>query len=90
MYIVNREIDKVVAIMETQSALAKALGVSDNAVSKWVAKGCIPPGRVAQVYALVSERIASEKNLNHFAVSLHSLLMESSQKFRENKHDDKL
>jgi len=70
---VQREIDKVVAIVGSQTKLAKAIGVSDNAICKWVSHGCIPPGRALEVYQLVKNK----KTPLGEKVVLESLLMEA-------------
>lgn len=68
--------------MGSQSALAKAVGVSDNAISKWVAKGYVPASRAIQVETLISTRIAENESLTQHRVSLHRMLLESA------KHND--
>ena len=49
----DREIDKVIEIIGTQAALARTLGVSNNAVCKWVSQGFIPAGRVIEIMSIV-------------------------------------
>jgi len=66
----------VVAIMGSQSALAKAVGVSNNAVSKWVANGAVPPARVVTVYQLV----AGKRTRYGECVFLEALLRESCER----------
>lgn len=46
-----RGIDKVVALAGSQDLLASRLGVSQAAISKWVRKGCVPPGRCVEIEA---------------------------------------
>ena len=69
----QREIDKVVAILGSQARLAKALGVSNNAICKWVSHGCIPPGRALAVYRLVKNKRTPWGE----EVQLESLLLEA-------------
>ena len=70
----EREIDKVIAIVGSQAKLAKALGLSANAISKWAAQGFVPPGRAMAVAALVEGKHTSDGE----SVSLVSLLLESA------------
>lgn len=72
----TREIDKVVEIVGSQAALAKALGISSNAVSKWVAQGYVPPARAV----VVAKLVAKHYTLKGEKVSLESLLLEATQK----------
>ncbi len=60
-----------------QTALAQALGVSNNAVSKWVANGRPPPGRVLQIFELVEGAPTPDGSL----VDLRQLLKEASQHY---------
>ncbi len=71
----DNELAKVIAILGTQSRLAKALGLSDNAVSKWVAQGKVPPGRALQVAKLVEGR----RTACGQEVTLESLLLDSTK-----------
>ncbi len=67
------EIDKVVAILGSQAKLARALGVSNNAIWKWVAQGYVPPGRAVEVAQLVKDKTTSSGE----KVTLESLLTQS-------------
>lgn len=64
----------MIAIFGSQTKLAAALGLSNNAISKWVAEGFIPPGRVLSVYQLIE----GKKTPSGERVSIESLLIESS------------
>lgn len=69
----DREIDKVIEIVGSQAALARALGVSNNAVCKWVAQGFVPSGRVIEIMALVK----GKKTADGKTVRLEALLLQS-------------
>lgn len=44
-------IEQAVAKAGSQGKLAEALGVSQQAVQKWVRRGYVPPGRVVEIEA---------------------------------------
>ena len=67
----NTQIHRVIKIFGNQSALARALGISSNAVSKWVAQGYIPPARALEVYYLAFKQNSE--------ISLEMMLRESAQ-----------
>lgn len=71
--IMKTEIEKVIDIFEGQANMARLLGVSANAISKWVAQGRVPPRRVLQIMRFVGRK----NDLGDGVVTLQSLLAES-------------
>ncbi len=67
------EINKIIDILGSQTALAKAMGVSNNAVSKWVAQGYVPPGRAMNIYKLTEGLETSRGE----SISLEKLLQQA-------------
>lgn len=79
-YGVDREIDKVIAIIGSQAKLARALKLSHNAVWKWVENGYVPPARAMDVAALVR----GKKTQDGSTVTLESLLYEAALQHAKN------
>ncbi|WP_158658036.1 YdaS family helix-turn-helix protein [Agarilytica rhodophyticola] len=73
------EIRKVLSIFGSQSRLARAIGVSNNAVCKWVAQGCLPPSRAMTVFNLVKDKRTPKGEY----VSLESLLLDYNRSKKE-------
>ncbi len=68
------ELEKVIQIFGSQTKMAKKLGLSDNAISKWVAKGHVPPNRVLEIM----KHVQGKQTPNGEEVTLNALLMEAS------------
>ncbi|MFL0805503.1 MAG: helix-turn-helix domain-containing protein [Agarilytica sp.] len=68
------ELEKVIQIFGSQTKMAKELGLSDNAISKWVAKGHPPPNRVLEIM----KHVEGKKTPNGEEVTLSALLIEAS------------
>ncbi len=68
------ELEKVIQIFGSQTKMAKELGLSDNAISKWVAKGHAPPNRVLEIM----KHIQGKKTPDGEEVTLNALLIEAS------------
>lgn len=61
-------IEEAVALAGSQSALARRVGVSPQAVQQWVERGCVPPRRVPLVAAMTgipAERLNPESHISH-------------------------
>jgi DNA-binding transcriptional regulator YdaS (Cro superfamily) len=54
-------IDKAVEIAGSQAALAVKLGVSQQAISEWVASGYIPDGRIDDMLSAVDKNCSQIK-----------------------------
>lgn len=80
----TEEIRKVLSIFGSQSRLARAIGVSNNAVCKWVKRGHLPPGRAIFVFNLVKDKRTPKGEY----VSLESLLLDSSDSIKAKNMKD--
>jgi DNA-binding transcriptional regulator YdaS (Cro superfamily) len=51
--------EKLIAYFGSQLEIAEALGVSESAVSQWMAEGELPPRRAMQVEAMTGGKITA-------------------------------
>ncbi len=50
---ITKSLEKIIAIAGSQTALAKELGIQQQAISEWLQKGTIPPHRVLKLEEIV-------------------------------------
>ena len=57
----SNPVARAVAIVGSQSALARLLGVTPQSVSRWVQSGCAPAKRIVQIEHATAGRVTRQE-----------------------------